>query len=160
MPERKPDSQTSSRNSSQTSVLRSPRRLALAGLGFVFVGLALAGVFMPGLPTTIFLIVASYLFTKSCPVLEERLLGSRIFRPYLPYVRGDQPMPRKARIAALTMMWGAATASVTLLAVAGRLAAWSAGLIVAAVIAGSVFILTVRPERKRRWSSPTQTASR
>ncbi len=154
MPERKPDSETSS----QTSVLRSPRRLALAGLGFVFVGLALAGVFMPGLPTTIFLIVASYLFTKSCPVLEERLLGSRIFRPYLPYVRGDQPMPRKARIAALAMMWGAATASLTLLAIGGRLAAWSAGLIVAAVLAGSVFILTIRPEHKRRASSPTRTA--
>ncbi len=144
MPERKPDSQTSSRNSSQTSVLRSPRRLALAGLGFVFVGLALAGVFMPGLPTTIFLIVASYLFTKSCPVLEERLLGSRIFRPYLPYVRGDQPMPRKARIAALAMMWGAATASLAVLATGGRLAAWSAGLILAAVVVGSIVVLNIR----------------
>ena len=97
-------------STTRVSMLRSPRRLLLAGLGLLCVGLALAGVFVPGLPTTVFLIAASYLFTRSCPWLEERMLGLRVFRPFVPYVRGDLPMPRRARIACRNI-WTAGTST-------------------------------------------------
>jgi len=42
------------------------RRWLLAGAGVVAVGLGGLGVFVPGLPTTIFLIIASYCFARSC----------------------------------------------------------------------------------------------
>ncbi len=127
------------------TVLRSPRRLLLAGIGLLCVGLALAGVFLPGLPTTIFLIAASYLFTRSCPWLEERLFRLRVFRPFLPYVRGEQAMPRKARMLALLTMWGAVATSLTVLTLGDRLPVWLAAVIVAAATTGSFLILTYRP---------------
>ena len=96
-------------------LLRSPRRMILAALGILCVGLALVGVVVPGLPTTIFLILASYLFARSCPVLEEKLLRVRVFRPYLRYLDGNRAMPRRARVGALVMMWCAVTASLVLL---------------------------------------------
>jgi len=128
-------------------MLRSPRRLLLAGLGLLCVSLALAGVFVPGLPTTVFLIAASYLFTRSCPWLEERMLGLRVFRPFVPYVRGDLPMPRRARIAALTAMWIAVGGSLTVLALGDRLPLWLAAVILTTAAIGSFVILRYRTSR-------------
>jgi len=131
-------------STTRVSMLRSPRRLLLAGLGLLCVGLALAGVFVPGLPTTVFLIAASYLFTRSCPWLEERMLGLRVFRPFVPYVRGDLPMPRRARIAALTAMWVAVCSSLTVLALSERLPLWLAAVIVTTAAIGTYVILRYR----------------
>jgi uncharacterized membrane protein YbaN (DUF454 family) len=129
------------------AVLRSPRRLALAALGVLCVGLGLAGVVVPGLPTTVFLIAASYLFTRSCPYLEERLLGLRVFQPYLRYVRGDAAMPLKARVIVLVMMWAAVATSLAILAFGGRLEVWVAAVVLAAAIAGSTFVWTYARRR-------------
>jgi len=126
------------------SVLRSPRRLLLAGLGVVCVGLAFAGVFLPGLPTTIFLIAASYLFTRSCPWLEERLFRARVFRPFLPYVRGERAMPRRARAIALLAMWGAVGLSIATVTLTDRFRPWFTAIVVVAAIVGTFYIVTFR----------------
>ena len=128
------------------TVLRSPRRLALAGLGVVCVGLGFLGVFVPGLPTTVFLIAATYLFTRSCPWLEERLVRARVFRPFLPYVRGDRPMPTRARVVAIAMMWTAVTISVATLAIASRAFLPVCVAIVVAAVVGTVVIVRVARE--------------
>jgi len=120
-----------------------PRRLFLAAAGVVSVGFAALGVVVPGLPTTVFLIVASYLFTRSCPWLEERLLRNRLFAPYLRAIDGGAAMPRRARIMALVMMWGSVGASLWALAAADRLPAWLAAVIVAAAVAGTLAIARV-----------------
>jgi uncharacterized membrane protein YbaN (DUF454 family) len=54
--------------------------LLLAGLFFV---LASAGVLIPGLPTTPFLLLASFFLVRSSPQLNSRLLRSRVFGPIL-----------------------------------------------------------------------------
>lgn len=55
------------------------RRLLYVGLGLVFVGLAILGVILPVLPTTPFLLLASYFFVRSSPALHRRLQNSRLF---------------------------------------------------------------------------------
>ena len=126
------------------SLWRSSRRILFAALGLICIGLAFLGVLLPGLPTTIFLIAASYLFSRSFPVLAERLLLLPVFRPFLPYVRGDQPLPRRARVVAMTAMWIAVTSSLTLLFLGERLSLWAFTLIVGAALIGSYSIATVR----------------
>ena len=126
------------------SLWRSSRRIFFAALGLICIGLAFLGVLLPGLPTTIFLIAASYLFSRSFPVLAERLLLLPVFRPFLPYVRGDQPLPRRARVVAMTAMWIAVTSSLTLLFLGERLSFWSFTLMVGAALIGSYSIATVR----------------
>lgn len=135
------------------SVWRSPRRLVLAGLGLICVALAVAGAVLPGLPTTIFLIGASYCFARSCPWLEERLLRTKLFRPYLPYLDGSAPMPRRARVAALIMMWTAVTISFLIVRARrdpGALEAgpdWFGWTLLGAALVGTVAILLFRRER-------------
>lgn len=92
-------------------------RWAYAVLGILCVGLGGLGVVVPGLPTTIFLILATYFFARSCPWLETRLVRNRFFGPYLRYIDGDAVMPRKAKITAIAMMWSMiALSSVVLVA--------------------------------------------
>ena len=128
----------------EASILRSPRRLALAAAGVVCVGLAAAGAVLPGLPATVFLLAASYLFTRSCPWLEERLLRSPLFRPYLPYLDGTRPLPRRARMGAIVAMWLAVASTLTLFYLSGRLGPWLGGAFVAAALAGTVAIARFR----------------
>ena len=54
-----------------------------ASLGVVSVALGIIGVFVPGLPTTVFVIAASYLFARSSPRLERWLEGNRWLGPSL-----------------------------------------------------------------------------
>ncbi|MCB1754276.1 MAG: YbaN family protein [Gammaproteobacteria bacterium] len=52
-------------------------------LGFLFVGLATLGVFLPLLPTTPLLLVAAGCFARSSPHWHQRLLNSRVFGPII-----------------------------------------------------------------------------
>lgn len=123
---------------------RSPRRWLLAALGVVCVGLGAVGVVVPGLPTTVFLIAASYLFTRSCPWLEDRLIRVRWFRPYLPYLDGRRPMPRRARWIAIGLMWSAVSVSLLVTAVADRLQLWFTVTLVSAAAVGTWVIFRIR----------------
>lgn len=130
------------RNSAERAV-----RWAYLSIGVVCVGFGTAGVFLPGLPTTIFLILASYFLTRSCPWLEERLVRNRFFGPYLRWLDGDVPMPRKAKITAICMMWAMIALSVGVIVLKG-LAWWIVGAVVASGVIGTVFIARYRGLRR------------
>lgn len=115
------------------------KRFVFAGLGICFVAIGAIGVFVPGLPTTIFLIVASWCFAKSCPWLEEKLIRNKLFRPYLKFLDGEPEMSRAAKAVAMLMMWTAVTVSCTALIVAGAVM-WITFIIIAAALVGTWFI--------------------
>jgi uncharacterized membrane protein YbaN (DUF454 family) len=81
------------------------RRILFAALGMLSVTLGIVGVFVPGLPTTVFVIAASYLFARSSPTLERWLEGNRWLGPSLHRFRETRGMPRKSKMLALASMW-------------------------------------------------------
>jgi hypothetical protein len=129
--------------------LRRLYRWILAAAGMAAVGLGAVGVFVPGLPTTVFLIVATYCFARSCPWLEERLLRGRLFAPYLRFIDGREPMPRRAQVTALLLMWASVGTSLGMLAAARRLPAWLALAVLAAASVGTVAIFAAGRRRPR-----------
>lgn len=55
------------------------RRTTLLLASGVFLALGLLGIILPGLPTTPFVLLASYCLLRSSPVFHRRLLDSRLF---------------------------------------------------------------------------------
>jgi uncharacterized membrane protein YbaN (DUF454 family) len=123
----------------------SPYRLVLAAAGVLCVGLAALGVFVPGLPTTVFLILATYLFARSCPWLEERLIRNRFFAPFLGYLDGSTPMPMKAKLATMCIMWAFVAVSVLLLGRGLEVQSWVIFMPPVAAVVGTVFIARMGP---------------
>lgn len=95
------------------------RRALFATLGVFAVALGIIGVFVPGLPTTEFMIAASYLFARSSPTLERWLEGNRWFGPMLRRFRETRGMPLKMKALALAWMWTGLGISLYALAAAG-----------------------------------------
>tara|TARA_B100001029_G_C15056661_1_gene454902 strand:+ start:665 stop:1036 length:372 start_codon:yes stop_codon:yes gene_type:complete len=48
-------------------------------LGFVFVGIAYIGIIVPGIPTTVFLLIAVWFFSRSSKKFENWLMNHKIF---------------------------------------------------------------------------------
>lgn len=118
-------------------------RWLLAAAGVVSVGLGALGALLPGLPTTIFLIVASWCFARSCPWLEERLVRTALFRPFLGYLNGAR-MPRRAVIVTLAVMWTAVAVSLTVLLGGGQPRPVIAAAVIIAAAVGSGFVVRLR----------------
>ncbi len=87
----------------------------LAAMGVVSVGLGGLGVIVPGLPTTVFLLIASWCFVRSCPALERVLVRNRFFGPFLKYTLPGAVMPTRARVISTVAIWSAILLSGALL---------------------------------------------
>ena len=111
------------------------------GCGTVCTLLALAGIVLPGLPTTPFLLLASWLFVRSSPSLHARLESSRLFGPYLKRYRerGGVTVKGKAMIVILMLSVVAVSCIFFLESPALRLIVASAG------VAGTVCVIFFVP---------------
>ena len=79
-------------------------RILLISVGCLFVGLGAIGAIVPGLPTTVFLVLAAACFIRSSQQLYDRLITNRTFGPYLKDYREGKGIPLKAKIMALALI--------------------------------------------------------
>jgi uncharacterized membrane protein YbaN (DUF454 family) len=117
------------------------RRIAYLVVGLLFVGLGVLGAILPVLPTTPFLLVSLWAFSKSSARLERWLLEHPRFGPRLLAWRTNRVIPLPVKLTA----WGSMVGSLTLMAVTGVPPAAMIGA--ASVMAiGAVYIAT-KPSR-------------
>ena len=74
------------------------KKIILITIGWSCVGLAFVGTFVPGIPTTIFLIVALWAFAKSSKKFHSWLLNHKRFGPILQNWESHKVVPLKAKI--------------------------------------------------------------
>ena len=103
------------------------KRYVLAGLGVLCVGVGAAGVFLPGIPTVGPLLLASFLFTKSFPPLEQRLIRNKFFAKFLPYLDGSHEMPLRAKFITIAIMWSSISLSMVIFYTSNRAPLWLIG---------------------------------
>jgi len=73
-------------------------------LGWLFFTVGIIGAFLPVLPTTIFMILALWAFSKSSEKLHHWLYTHRIFGAALQQWQQYKVIPRKAKILAVSMI--------------------------------------------------------
>lgn len=126
------------------SVSRNPVvRVAYAAAGFVFLGLGIAGTFIPGLPGTVNLLVALWLFSMSSERMHRWMLTNKYFGQSLLDYKNGLGMPRRIKVIAVASITVAVTASV-LFAITN---VWFRTGLIALGLVGVAFVLT-RPTRE------------
>jgi len=73
-------------------------------LGCLFVGLGAIGAVIPGMPTTVFLVLAAACFIRSSQKLYDWLITNKTFGPYLKDYREGKGIPLRAKVVALVMI--------------------------------------------------------
>jgi len=77
------------------------KRILFLGLGWLFFSLGLIGVFLPVMPTTVFMIMAMWAFANSSVRLHTWLYTHPTFGPTLQQWDRDHVIPIHAKIAAI-----------------------------------------------------------
>jgi len=80
-------------------------RLLWILFGSFSVAMGVVGIFVPGWPTTIFLIIASYFYIRSSKRLYEWLVNNKLLGVYIKNYLLGKGMPFKAKIISLSTMW-------------------------------------------------------
>ena len=74
-------------------------------LGFLCVGFAVLGIFLPVLPTTPWLLLAAWLFYKGNPKMRIWLLNNKYLGPYIHNYIKYRAIPLKSKIISISMLW-------------------------------------------------------
>jgi uncharacterized membrane protein YbaN (DUF454 family) len=111
-------------------------------LGWTAVLLGLAGIIMPILPTTPFLLVAVWAFSKASPALAEKIRNHPQAGPYIRDWQDHGVIPLKAKWTATAMMTGMAG----LLLFWSTLPLWFPVIMIIAMVLAGIYIWT-RPSR-------------
>jgi uncharacterized membrane protein YbaN (DUF454 family) len=125
-------------------MVKALRKPLFLGTGWLCVGLGMLGIAMPLFPTTPFLLVAVWAFSKSSPEMAEKLRNHRIAGRFIRDWQDEGVVPVGAKIAAVAM----------LAAMLAYLRFWSEApgwvvLAAAAIMLGVAGLILSRPSSRR-----------
>ncbi len=107
-------------------------------LGFLFFGLGAVGVVVPGLPTTVFMLLALWAFARSSQRFHQWLYHHRLFGPPLQEWQRYRVIPLRAKVLAVSMM----AASLSYLVLFTRTPLWIDLVTLLVMLYGAWFILS------------------
>lgn len=81
------------------------RKAALIFAGTVCVALGLLGMFLPLLPTTVFLLMAAYCYSRSSETFHTWLLTNRLFGPYIKNYKSGKGISLRQKISTIAILW-------------------------------------------------------
>ena len=114
-------------------------RLVWKFLGLFFVALGTIGIYVPGIPTTSFMVLAAVCFARSDPRLYKWLLDNPLFGHYIRDFIEGKGIPFVSKVFILGLMWRVITLSVWAITVAGD-PGFGQTLIVIVAIIGTWYI--------------------
>lgn len=80
-------------------------RAFLVALGALFTAIGVAGIYLPGLPTTPFLLLAAACYARSSERLYRWLLSRPGVGPHIRLALEKKALPRRVKIISLAIAW-------------------------------------------------------
>ena len=80
-------------------------RYLVVAIGYLCVVLGVLGIFLQVLPTTPFLLLASYLFYRSSPKAQQWLLGHKYLGPYITDFQIHKSISLRVKVYSISMLW-------------------------------------------------------
>lgn len=114
-----------------------PQRI-LAGLGFLSFGIGVVGIFVPLLPTTEFILLATFLFMKSSPRFHSWTLQTKAYNNYV------RPFKEKGGITKKTKAKMLVPSLIVLAISAAFVRIWYVWIVLAVVAIGLLYLVLVR----------------
>ncbi len=98
--------------------VRGLKKIILISAGTISAGLGIAGIFLPVLPTTPFLLLAAYCYSHSSERFYNRLLNNKLCGPYIAAYRNGSGISLRHKITAIATLWITITLSAIFFATA------------------------------------------
>lgn len=114
-------------------------------LGTVALVLAVLGIFLPLLPTTPFLLLASACYLRGSPRLHRWLLSHRILGPYIRDFESGRGIPLRTKLLALALMWPSLALSAWIMPVA-----WARWLLLIPGVGVTIYLLRLPTLPRKR----------
>ena len=118
------------------------KRILWLLLGLTFVGVGMIGIVIPGLPTTIFMILAVGCFYRSSQRLYDWVINHKYFGEHVKNYLEGRGMPRKAKLNSFILIWFCVIFSV-LFGIPDNMIIFKIITIIAA-LTGTGFIISLR----------------
>jgi uncharacterized membrane protein YbaN (DUF454 family) len=115
-------------------------------LGSIAVILGAIGVVTPVLPTTPFLLLATFLFSRSSPRLSKALLHNKVFGKFLTNYFENKPIPISNKIVSIGFLWLGLGSTFYFAALSGAVTV----ILIAVGVAVSVHIATLGMFRRHK----------
>jgi len=128
------------------------RKAILIFAGTVCVGLGVLGMFLPLMPTTVFLLMAAYCYSRSSDKFHDWLLSNRLCGKYITNYRSGKGITARQKFTTILTLW--ASIGFSMWIVSGRL--WLVLLLAAIAIGVTTHILWIRTYRPENESSTVQ----
>ncbi len=85
--------------------MNSAKKALLVAAGSLCIVLAVLGVFLPLLPTTPFLLLASACYVRSSERLHGWLMGNRLLGGYIRNFKERRGIPLRAKVTTVALLW-------------------------------------------------------
>lgn len=119
------------------------RKAILIFFGTVFVGLGVLGMFLPLVPTTVFLLLAAYCYSRSSERFHNWLLNNRWCGKYIKDYQEGRGMTATHKFRAILLLWASIGFSIWM--VGGRF--WLALLLAAIAVGVTAHVLWIKTYR-------------
>lgn len=123
------------------------RKILLIFAGTICVGLGILGMFLPLMPTTVFLLLAAYCYSRSSEKFHVWLLNNRWCGRYIKSYKEGRGMTARQKASTILILW--ASIGISILFVWGKF--WVTLLLLAIALGVTIHLLwlkTYRPENE------------
>ena len=119
------------------------RKATLIFFGTVCVGLGVLGIFLPLMPTTVFLLMAAYCYSRSSDRFHNWLLNNRWLGKYIKNYKTGEGISVRQKVTTIAILW--ASIGFSIWYVAG--AFWLTLLLTAIAIGVTIHLVMIKTHR-------------